>query len=212
MSNDLVLGQRLYKPSQGFFDELAALVVGLASFNAATSAFTSWPAPPVPFNENHEIVLTGRVAHARLPIVRLMRGVAGNVWPAEIPIDLQPAINPIPSSNGVQLQHDAITNMVTQLVGTAFLRYYERNVDRPRAAFEGHPRTWPALWRFAWLLRNAIAHSDSWSINDATLPATNWRGIEVKASDTGLSWFDHSRFLGGGDVFLLLEELDASPI
>jgi hypothetical protein len=102
--------------------------------------------------------------------------------------------------------------MVVQLVGTAFLRYFERNVHRPRTAFPGHQKGWPELWRFAWLLRNAVAHSDRWSINDPAFPSTSWHGVVVEPAGSGQPWFDINRYLGGGDILLLLEELNASTV
>jgi hypothetical protein len=102
--------------------------------------------------------------------------------------------------------------MIVQLVGAAFLKYYERNAHRPRKAFPQGQKTWPEVWRFAWLLRNAIAHGDKWSIDDKTLPTTHWHSISVSPNDSGMPWFDLGRYIGGGDVLLLLEELDASAI
>ncbi len=206
-------GERTYLSSQRHFNDIATLFIGLAGFNAATAMFSPSPSPLQRFDANHPLVLTGRVAHARFLVHGLMTGVAQNIWPATLTLELTAGTTPANlASGGVQLQSDAVTNMVVQLVGTAFLRYYERNADRPKNAFGGHPKTWPDLWRFAWLLRNAIAHSDTWSIRDPSIPLTVWRGIEVRPSDDGSRWFDHGRFLGGGDVIALLEELDASPI
>jgi hypothetical protein len=206
-------GLRTYLPSQRHFNDVATLFIGLASFNAAMSMFTVNQGPLQRFDVEHTSMLTGRVAHARFRVHGLMTGVAQNIWPATLTLELAPGTSSQNlATRGVQLQSDAVTNMVVQLVGTAFLRYYERNADRPKTAFGGHPKDWPELWRFAWLLRNAIAHSDSWSIRDSSIPPTAWRGIEVRPSDDGSRWFDHGRFMGGGDVIAFLEELDASSV
>lgn len=203
-------GLRTYtQHNHGYFNEVATLFVNLASFNAAAESFWNSSATRIPMTENHTLSLMGRVANASFPVHELMHGVVRNAWPDRIVLVLAEAAPPtIP--NGIQLQGGAISNMVVRLVGTAFLRYYEKSSRRMKAASPGGPKSWPELWRFAWLLRNAIAHSDIWSINDPLFPVTNWRGIAVACEDSGLAWFDPKRFLGGGDVLLLLEELDDS--
>lgn len=207
-------GPRSYTPAtHRFFDEAATLFVNLASFNAATESFWNSSSTSIPTTPNHTLTLMGRVAHASFPVHDLMHGVVRNNWPAHLPLVLQPSnTEPNLYSNGVQLQSGAVANMIVQMVGTAFLRYYERNAQRPKTAFPAGPKTWPELWRFAWLLRNAIAHADTWSLNDLSFPSTSWHGVGVSPRDSGSPWFDLNRFIGGGDVLLLLEELDASSV
>jgi hypothetical protein len=205
-------GTRTYTPSQtSFFEEIATLLISLASFNAATESFANSSATRIPSTPEHTLNLYGRVVHASFQGHATMHGLVRNVWRSSLSVNLAPAPNspPIPN-NGIQLQGSSVANLVVQLVGTAFLKYYERNAHRPKAAHPQGPRTWPDLWRFAWLLRNAIAHGDRWSIADPSLPPTAWHGITVDSSANGMPWFDLNRFLGGGDILLLLEELDAS--
>ena len=65
---------------------------------------------------------------------------------------------------------------------------------------------------FAWLLRNAIAHGDRWNITDPNLPATTWNGVTISQSDNAASWFNISKYIGGGDVILLMEELNETRL
>jgi hypothetical protein len=205
-----MFGPRTYTSQKhDFFNEVTTLMINLASFNAAAESFMSPTKTEIPNVPDHTLRVMGRVAHACFPIHQLMHSVVRNVWPSSVQIEMLPASLQLQSmSNGIQLQSDGIANLVVQLVGSTFLKYYERNAQRIKAGFPNGPKTWPEPWRFAWLLRNAIAHGDSWSINDATFPLTQWHGITVTPADSGQPWFDLKRYLGGGDVLLLMEALD----
>jgi hypothetical protein len=173
-----------------FFDEVVCLFINLASFNAATESFLSSSATNIPNIPNHTLNLHGRVVHVSFPIHELMHMVVRNEWPSQLQLAFSPAsVEPNSIPDGVQLQSDAIANMIVQLVGTTFLKYYERNAHRPKAAYPQGPKTWPETWRFAWLLRNAIAHGDKWALGDASFPPTTWNGISVSPIDSGNSWF-----------------------
>jgi hypothetical protein len=140
-----------------------------------------------------------------------MHAVVRNNWPTELRLELPPSTARLQTiSNPIELQSSGIEKMITQLVGATFLKYYERHAHSPKAAHPGGPKTFPALWRFAWLLRNAIAHGDRWRIDDPTFPDTIWNGVSVSQADKGQPWFQLSRYIGGGDVVLLMEQLNAS--
>ncbi len=183
------------------------LFIGLAAFYEATQAFSSRRAPNPAAEET--LRLGGRVVHLEFPHHPLMRAVVADSWPQQLPARFWPVSVSIAPASGLTLQSADVVTIVSQLVGTAFLKYYERNKQRPTAAYGTQPKAWPPLWRFAWLLRNAIAHGDRWAISDPSFPATDWHGVSVTSADSGQAWFDAQRYIVGADVVLLLEELDA---
>jgi hypothetical protein len=203
---------RLYTPTEhDFFDELVALFVNLGSFNAATESFWSSSSTKIPESPNHTINLYGHTAHVSFPIYSLMHEVVRNVWPDSLQLRIHPASTVLGSfQNPIELQSAGIEKMITQLVGATFLKYYERNASRPKIAYPGGPKAWPELWRFAWLLRNAIAHGDKWKIDDQTFPATVWNGVSVSPNDANQPWYNISKYIGGGDLILLMEQLNAN--
>ena len=207
-----MFGPRTYTAAtQSYFDEVATLFINLASLNAATESFANASSTKIPNSPEHTLNLYGSVAHACFPIHSLMHGLIRNEWPQALPLVLLPnTTRPSAIPNGIELQSDAIANLIVQLVGSAYLKYYERSVGRVRAAHPGNPMTWPELWRFAWLLRNAIAHGDRWKLNNASFPPTTWHGVTVSPQDNSQPWFNVTRYVGGGDVLLLLEELEQS--
>lgn len=206
-----MFGPRTFKPAtHDFFGELATLLISLASLNTATEAF-AFSCTTIPNAPDHELTLYGNVADVSFEIHTLMHTVVRNQWPTELQFTLTPASEHVStSSTGVHLQSADIANVIVQLVGAVFLKYFERNSDRAKSAYGKDQKSWPAEWRFAWLLRNAIAHGDKWRIDDPNFPSTEWHRIHILPADSGTPWFNPRRFVGGGDVILLLEELNAS--
>ena len=204
---------RLYTPAaHDFYDELVALFVSLGSFNAATESFWNSSRTQIPESPNHTINLYGHTAHVSFPIHSLMHGVVRNTWPISLQLMIHPASTVLDSiPNPIELQSVGVEKMITQLIGTTFLKYYERNASRPKHAHPAGPKSWPDLWRFAWLLRNAIAHGDRWKIDDDTFPPTTWNGISISPNDSNQPWYNITKYIGGGDVILLMEQLNANP-
>jgi hypothetical protein len=207
MSNALTLTPA----SHDFFDELVSLVVTLASFNAATESFWNSSSTRIPSSPTQVVQFYGTTVHAIFPTHSLMHEVVRNIWPRELKLTLSTSSVPLHQSNPVELQSSGIEKMITQLVGATFLKYYERHAHLPKFAHPGGPKTFPELWRFAWLLRNAIAHGDKWKISDPTFPTTSWNGISVSPADNEQPWFKIGKYIAGGDVILLMEQLNATP-
>ena len=205
--------ERVYTPtSHEYFDDIAALFIALASFNAASEAYLNCPVTQIPANPKNGLFLYGRVATYGFPTYKLMYDMVKDIWPNSLQlVRFEPAESPLTYENNVDLKSIGLQNLVRQFVGTAFLKFYERNGSTLKNNFGTQPHTWPELWRFAWLLRNAIAHGDKFAIDNPNTPLTTWRGIAVSTANSGSSWFDlDCGFLGGGDVLELLEELHTS--
>lgn len=207
-----MLGPRTFTPlEQDFFDELATLFVNLACLTAAVESFTTPESITIPHNKDHWLRLTGRVAHVDFPTNSLMHFVVRNQWPEELQFVFHPGtLNSVSPPSSVELKSEAIATLITQKVGVMFLKYYERNANRAKQAYGTSPKIWPETWRFGWVLRNAIAHGDKWAIDDLNFPETIWHSVKITSADSGKPWYHPRHFIGGGDVILLMEEMDAS--
>jgi len=193
-----------------FFDEVTTLFVNLGSFNATTESFHNSASTLIPNSPDHTLNLFGRFVHISFPIHSLLHGIVRNNWPHSVQFQVHSSPQrPTGIPNGIELQNEGVSKMVTQLVGAMFLKFYERNAARAKLAYPTGPKTWPEVWRFAWLLRNAIAHGDKWNISDPNFPSTTWHGITVDQSASGCNWYDLNMYIGGGDVILLMEEINS---
>ena len=154
-----------------------------------------------------------RVVHVTSPDHLLMHDVVRNKWPSLITCTFVPQhVTDSTNPNGATLQNNAIETKLIRMVGSAFVRCFEGRTQRLKAAYPQGPKSYPDTWRLAWHHRNAIAHGDRWKIDDPTMPLTEWHGVQIGPGDSGQKWFDIKRFIAGGDVFLLLEELGGSAV
>lgn len=202
---------RSYSPStHRHFFELASLLVNYVSFDTTVMILTDpeHRIPAITVDSARKMVLPGTRANAHVFPHRLIHGVAHDRWPDSIEVHYLIAEALDSQSNSVELGNGALVDMIVRLAGGAFLTTYEREVPRYKHLVRNiHPSKWAETWRFAWLLRNAIAHGNRWKIDDPTFPRTVWNEIEVSPNHSGLSWFSIGRFLGVGDILLLMEEI-----
>ena len=195
--------------SHDYFDDLATLFIALSSVNAALTCYSNSGVTLEASNPKHALHLFGKHATFSLLTHDLMHGIANDHWPTDLRLVQSSPENPpklYPANR--DLTNLGLQHLIGRLVGSAFLRYYERKLQTATPAVGGHPREWPELLRFAWLIRNAIAHGDRFTINDQTFPTTVWKSVSVSPAMSGKQWFDlDAGLLGGGDLILLMEEL-----
>lgn len=195
--------------SHDYFDDLVALFISLAALETALTCYANGGTTEATKNQNNAIHIGGRIATYSFHTFDLMHGASKDKWPTEIIIYRSTPDNP-PSyhESNRDLSSLGIQRLVGSLVGSFFLKWYESKSDALKSKHGKHPIQWPDMFRFAWVLRNAIAHGDKFTINNPSFPTTQWRGFEVKAQHTGRIWFDlDAGFLGGGDVLELVADL-----
>lgn len=200
--------RRLRPDGNAAFDGTVALFVSLASFTVSVEAYVHSGKSLAPNNVKHFCTMQGRVADVVFRTHGLLHSVSRNSWPTVLQIEVYP-----PSSSTSQVRNDMVlqsksmSTFITRQLGNCFIHFYESTVDQVKSAFGNQPRNWPPEWRLAWMLRNAIAHGDRWTLNDLSFPDGTWRSIKVTPSNNGELWFDLSRHFGGGDMLLLMLDL-----
>ena len=193
------------------FDDLVTLFISLASINTAVTCYANRGISNDPKNPENAIHIGGRIATYSFHTHDLMHGISSDSWPDRIQVFRFGRECPPEYRTGSRdVYNSGMQELVGRVVGSAFLRYYEWKLSGARLSLPQNPREWPEVWRFSWLIRNAIAHGDRFAIDDPNFPETNWREFAVAPADSGRKWFDlDAVLLGGGDVLELLEELEA---
>jgi hypothetical protein len=153
------------------------------------------------------MTLAGNTVHIAWQPLGLLNNVAENSWPDVLNLQFVPITRKFSNDNNACLQSNEIVEVVVQITGTAFLKFYERNTSLIKLRFGTQPKKWPPLFLFAWHLRNAIAHGDRFSITDKTIPVVSWKGIEISSNDNNRHWFGINQFLGGADVVALMRDI-----
>lgn len=85
-----------------------------------------------------------------------------------------------------------------------FTNYFERHKHRIKAAYP--KRTWPEVWNFGRVIRNAFAHNGCIRIDDAK-ENVSWRGLTYSHADNE-TFVELS--LSPGDLIYLMFDMDAA--
>lgn len=148
------------KGRHSFFDELATLLIGLSSFNAAIESFWNSGVTRIPTTPDHTLYLYGRFYAFAWHPNAFMHDVKHDRWPNQLALYKIPANAPEakPIDGGVPFTYSAAWKMVHGLVGSMFIRYYEASKSVIESRFGCDTSRWPDYWKFARVVRNALAH------------------------------------------------------
>lgn len=199
-----------YTPtSHDYFDDLVSLFISLAALESALTCYANGGFTESPKNPNNAIHIGGRIATHSFHTFDLMHGASKGKWPVQITTYRFTPENPPSCHQGNQdISNMGLQRLVGSLVGSFFMKWYERHSDALKSKHGSDPLQWPDLFRFAWGLRNAIAHGDKFAINNPAFPVTQWRGLVITTAHAGTHWFDlDAGLLGGGDILELVIEL-----
>lgn len=98
---------------------------------------------------------------------------------------------------------DALLATFSQALAT---NYFERHRQIIASRF-GPIKSWPPVWNFARVVRNAMAHGGKISILHPDDPPGHWRGAHYTIADNGRDIL--ARDLWPGDLFDLIIEMDS---
>lgn len=195
--------------SHGFFPELVRLVICLSSVGIGFELQKSGVVRP--YDSMTVMTLQGKQTVSGIEIrffpYRLYEILLG---PGSRRPKLLSVIKaPIPD---VSPQHPItvtkVQQLMTRLVGEAFLSYYERHVDMVEnlVGKESEGR-WPQAWGFGWVIRNACAHDGNIFFKRSQHLPVQWRNLTYSYADNGRQvLFDD---MTGVELILLMEEMDA---
>ncbi|WDM76418.1 hypothetical protein ACCQ13_05340 [Xanthomonas sp. NCPPB 1638] len=89
-----------------------------------------------------------------------------------------------------------------QALGT---NYFERNRALIQSKY-GEQKSWPEVWRFAVVVRNAMAHGGAVYFKRPDALPVKWRGVMYSPADNGKKLLHHD--LWPGDLMDLILEMD----
>lgn len=141
----------------------------------------------------------------RISSISIVKSVMVEKWPSNIKL----SIIDVPGSG--QDEQDVIVDSLACLserlaLGT-FCSFFETN----RNYIEGvgpckQINDWPEVWRFGWVVRNALGHGGFINIRDQTLRPVSWKGISISYENYGQQLM-HS-ILAVGDIILLMLDME----
>jgi hypothetical protein len=101
--------------------------------------------------------------------------------------------------------NDAMTRVYTNTIIPIFLAFYERYRPWIVAKFNRDTTTWPDIFQFARVVRNAVGHRARIDWNNANLGLVSWKGLTYSHTDNQREIFETD--LSVGDLLVLMVEM-----
>jgi hypothetical protein len=93
-----------------------------------------------------------------------------------------------------------------RLIQSVFTDFYETQKNHANAKWNG-VQQWDEIWKFAWLVRNALAHGGKISWQDQRISSVTWKTKSYdRLHDNGRDIIFND--IGEGDLIVLIDELD----
>jgi hypothetical protein len=196
--------------SHSAFEDVFVLLVAIQSFAHAVEAYVEGQSAPWPNDDT--VVLPSRQTGMMLtwspaPVMHL---ICRNTKPTVIqftetktPPSAHPPIEAGRHPDGSQLGD--IEPFFSSLSKAMFTNYFERHKYRIVTSFPN--RTWPDVWNFGRVVRDAFSHNGRIKIKHERDSPVHWRGLTYAQTDNG-KYLDLS--LSPGDLIYLMLDMDAS--
>lgn len=134
-----------------------------------------------------------------------LQSLASNVVPAKLEIE---RVERATSLGTGPLELGALGNLLEGFGQVLATNYYERHRQRIVDKFGEDPNlSWPSVWNFARVVRNAMSHRGELHFRSSTAPAVSWKGLSYSPKDNGRNILHQD--IWPGDLFDLLFEMDS---
>lgn len=109
----------------------------------------------------------------RLPLFGPIENAKRGIDASYIKLTVTPSRAAPDSSSGAPNVREYIFKMIFPI----FTEFYENHVDEIGKCFGEAAATWPEVWQFARVIRNAMAHGSRLSITSAKAKPVKWKGL-----------------------------------
>lgn len=135
----------------------------------------------------------------------VLQAAYANKLPAYVEIEI--AQEPMQSSNPNDPQTKGFMNVAHAAIQAFFIEFFEQYDEWLFRNVGPDPKNdWPMVWRFAYMVRNAIVHNGKISFNRKEPPVA-WYGLSYEYKDNGTELIGVGKPLYIGDLFLLMLEM-----
>jgi hypothetical protein len=132
--------------------------------------------------------------------------LALNGWPQYIEYRHMPKGK---GSSLFRVRSDESVTLISRIVGSSFISYYESQKGVFESRYGGNVQTWPDTLNFARHVRNGFAHSGAFNITNPNSPAVSWRIWTLDPNYNGEKVLFAPKGLGIGDIVYLMEDVDS---
>lgn len=213
----------LFEPTcHAFFDDLVTMLMSLSSYMLTVQcavlsnnpkelnerSLEEWVSYIRPvMDPNHFLTLEARSLNQVLIFYPfwMITPISLNGWPQQIVYQYMPST---PGKSHFIIDSDKNTRIISRIIGSSFISYYESQIDSIKAKHGDGCQTWPDALNFARHVRNGFAHGGAFYIPNPHSPTVNWRIWQLDPTWNGRRVLFEPGPLGPGDVICLMEEIN----
>lgn len=154
----------------------------------------------VEFRAGDYLTVESRRAHwqVRLPIYGTVAAALSALRADKIELVIEATDKPKP----FKATTGGLKQAVDSIFQANFLHFY---IKGEAVLVEGTDWSWGPSWRFAWAIRNALAHNGCIHFSNARKPAVEWDGLKFDHSNNGHPVLE--RDIGPADLVLLMIDM-----
>jgi len=180
-----------------------SFLVAVAGFASLVDVYKSKPDQGAkPWAHDHYAAFDGLLCDVTLRWKphQVVYSAVNNAIPSEVRFE-QYDVEPISPNETVNL--GALDHFIFGLSQMMIVTYFENHKGVLKAKY-GPIVSWPAVWQFARIVRNAMSHGNQVNITDGKIGT--WKGLTYSPSENGRDVVNADLF--PGDLIVMLRELE----
>ena len=189
--------------SSCFFDELISFVLMVSSLAPSIELqndrkTTKWlPTQYIVFEPGRAF----RDFQIRVYPYEIINLISRNIWPNKFVIIKEPFVHIV---HDQPVSISCIQKVHGTIIQSTFSQYYENVKSAIEEKFGKEVESWPTVWNFARLVRNAFSHGGRIKISNPKTPKIIWRELEYDYFSNGKSIM-YSDLTAVELIFLMIE-------
>lgn len=199
---------RIYTSTQHrFFDHLVVFLGSLCglSMGIGLQRFGK----QVPIEQENNIIIQGRANVSGVEFIfypyNLMQALANNSWPETLEIHESSLVSD-PKIMG--FQRAGLRGISATLIQSAFVHYFEASLPDVEAKYGRNKQSWPSIWNFGRIVRNAFAHGGTIHFTNNKAKPVKWKTLCYAPEQNGRQIVFQD--LTPVEIIILMEELDVA--
>lgn len=180
-----------------------SFLVAIIGFGSLVDVYMARPEEGAkPWADDHYATFDGLLCDVTLrwkPQLVVHSAITNNM-PHEICFE-QHQVTPLPAGETVNL--GALNHLIFGLSQMMIVSYVENHKDHLKTKY-GPVATWPPVWQFARIVRNAMSHGNKVNITDGK--AATWKGLTYSPAENGRPVVNADLF--PADLIVMLRELE----
>lgn len=196
---------KIYKRNtHRFFDELSTCLISTMGVCIAMEAYMNHGITTAPAEPKYYLSLDGDSVTFHWECFNAMQSVMNDSWPEEIIFQENVTLK---SNSAKKYENHGFKKLAATNISFAFIGYYESQIDSIKSRFGGGSESWPEVWNFARIVRNALSHNGQIHITNISASPVSWSSYTYSYQNNGHAILFTD--LGFVEFILLMEDMDS---